>query len=391
MATNAHLTHLEDLPLDKGEVGIGEMFEHLERVFSLLHNDSGTSNDEALTIKYDGAPAFFIGTDPEDGKFFVAKKSLLNKTPKVYKTKLDVQEDTEGDLRKKMMALLDAFSGVKLPAGKAYQGDLMYTVDDLKVQKIEGKSYITFQPNTIVYAFSSELPDAKKIAASHIGVVFHTVYTIGKTLSDLNASFSASIAKELKLPKTVHVFNPDYKDVTGIVNLPADISLKIESEILKLRGISKKLDMTVLEEIQSTPLVKAALMGYMNYLVKAEITQKAFSVEEFTKFMNLSKTAKPEQKEKILAFISDYLKPIKALFEFMRRVQMVKDVIIGCLNTSESTAKHFLALSAGGFEATTPEGYVAFKNDTSGAVKFVKRLDFSKANFNQGNKYSKGF
>jgi hypothetical protein len=33
-----------------------------------------------MTVKWDGAPAIFAGIDPADGKFFVAKKSVFNRT-----------------------------------------------------------------------------------------------------------------------------------------------------------------------------------------------------------------------------------------------------------------------------------------------------------------------
>jgi hypothetical protein len=47
------------------------------------------------TVKWDGAPAIFAGIDPRDGKFFVAKKGIFNKEPKVYKTKAEI--DAERD------------------------------------------------------------------------------------------------------------------------------------------------------------------------------------------------------------------------------------------------------------------------------------------------------
>ena len=37
---------------------------------------------------------FLLALDPSDGKFFVAKKGIFNKNPKVYKTDADVDADT---------------------------------------------------------------------------------------------------------------------------------------------------------------------------------------------------------------------------------------------------------------------------------------------------------
>ena len=46
-----------------------------------------------MTVKWDGAPAVFAGIDPSDGKFFVAKKSVFNATPKLYKTNAEIDAD----------------------------------------------------------------------------------------------------------------------------------------------------------------------------------------------------------------------------------------------------------------------------------------------------------
>ena len=102
-----------------------------------------------MTVKWDGAPAIFAGIDPSDGKFFVAKKSVFNVNPKLYKTNAEIDEDLSGDLNAKFKVALAEFS--KLGIKGVIQGDLMFT-DDLSKETIEGVSYYTFQPNTIVYA-----------------------------------------------------------------------------------------------------------------------------------------------------------------------------------------------------------------------------------------------
>ena len=104
-----------------------------------------------MTVKWDGAPAIFAGEDPSDGKFFVAKKSVFNATPKLYKTAAEIDEDgLSGALNTKFKVALEEFS--KLGIKGVLQGDLMFTSEDKGKEKIDGKSFITFQPNTIVYA-----------------------------------------------------------------------------------------------------------------------------------------------------------------------------------------------------------------------------------------------
>ena len=164
-----------------------------------------------MTVKWDGAPAIFAGTDPEDGKFFVAKKSVFNVSPKLYKTSAEIDADLSGDLNAKFKVALAEFS--KLGIKGVLQGDLMYT--DLDTETIDGTKYYTFQPNTIVYAVPVDSDLGKTMKSSKIGVVWHTTYS-GDTLQDMKASFGANISG---LTKTSSVWMDDatYKDVSGKV------------------------------------------------------------------------------------------------------------------------------------------------------------------------------
>ena len=114
-----------------------------------------------MTVKWDGAPAIFAGIDPEDGKFFVAKKSVFNVNPKLYKSEDEINADLSGQLNSKFKVALAEFS--KLGITGVLQGDLMFT-DDVTKETIDGKSYHTFQPNTIVYAVDVNSDLGKKIA-----------------------------------------------------------------------------------------------------------------------------------------------------------------------------------------------------------------------------------
>ena len=58
-----------------------------------------------MTVKWDGAPAIFAGIDPDDGKFFVAKKSVFNVNPKLYKSNEEIDEDLSGTLNSKFRSL----------------------------------------------------------------------------------------------------------------------------------------------------------------------------------------------------------------------------------------------------------------------------------------------
>ena len=146
-----------------------------------------------MTVKWDGAPAIFAGIDPSDGKFFVAKKSVFNINPKLYKTAKEIDDDLKGALVEKFKVALAEFS--KLGIKSVIQGDLMFT-NDVETTTIEGTKYYTFQPNTIVYAVPVDSDFGKVINKAKVGIVWHTTYS-GSKLEDMKASFGADISLSL--------------------------------------------------------------------------------------------------------------------------------------------------------------------------------------------------
>jgi adenine-specific DNA methylase len=146
---NVHMEHLEDNLLNGGVDGARQSINYLRSLRDMLAGDAKAPVN--VTVKWDGAPAVFAGKDPSDGKFFVAKKGIFNKTAKIYKTDADIDADiASGDLNKKMKLALKHLP--KLGIEGVVQGDFLYSKEDLQKTTIDGESYITFHPNTIVYA-----------------------------------------------------------------------------------------------------------------------------------------------------------------------------------------------------------------------------------------------
>jgi len=183
---NTHMTHIEDKVLYGGVKGTREAILALRA----LRDTFAGEHDGKVSVKWDGAPSIFAGTDPRDGKFFVAKKGIFNKNPKVYKTNADIDDDTSGDLNTKLKLALKHLPDLGIKG--VIQGDFLFSSDDLKSEKIKGKDYITFHPNTIVYAVPANTPMAKEINAAKIGIVWHTSYT-GNSFETMKASYGADI------------------------------------------------------------------------------------------------------------------------------------------------------------------------------------------------------
>src|SRR6056300_1774067 len=129
---NLHLEHIEDEILNFGVDGGRAAINFIQSLRDMLAGASRSSVN--MTVKWDGAPAIFAGIDPSDGKFFVAKKSVFNVNPKLYKSNADIDADTSGDLNAKFKVALKYFP--KLGIKGVLQGDLMFT--NLETEKIDG-------------------------------------------------------------------------------------------------------------------------------------------------------------------------------------------------------------------------------------------------------------
>ena len=144
---NTHLEHLEDEIINNGTKGAKTAIEFLKSIKVMLQGGEGGSQ---ISVKWDGAPAIFCGTNPENGKFFVATKSLFNATPKINYTNADIKRNHGGALADKLTVALKYFP--KLGIKGILQGDLLFTSGDKSRAKVDGQDSIVFTPNTISYA-----------------------------------------------------------------------------------------------------------------------------------------------------------------------------------------------------------------------------------------------
>ena len=127
---NTHLEHLEDDIILNGAKGGENALNFLDA----LRDMQGSSNKKVnLTVKWDGAPAIVAGIDPSNGKFFVATKSLFNKTPKINYTFNRHCKKSYRRSCKHFKRVSIIFETFKLQG--ILQGDLMFTQ---KLKKTRG-------------------------------------------------------------------------------------------------------------------------------------------------------------------------------------------------------------------------------------------------------------
>ena len=192
-AKNTHMTHIEDLVIDGGVKGARQAINALRALRDMLTGSATAAVD--VTVKWAGAPAIFAGIDPRDGEFFVAKKGIFNKDPMVYKSHADIDADTSGDLSKKLKLAYDNLKDLDIKG--VIQGDFMFDSSDLETQKIDGKRYISFHPNTIMYTVPKGSKLEKEISRAKLGIVWHTSYS-GSSFEKMKASFGGKITSKLK-------------------------------------------------------------------------------------------------------------------------------------------------------------------------------------------------
>ena len=397
---NLHMTHAEDAVIDGGIKGTRNVINYLRDIRDMLSGSAKSAVN--ISVKWDGAPAVFAGTDPSDGKFFVAKKGVFNKNPKVYKTHADIDADTvgKGDLNSKLKVALDEFS--KLGIKGVVQGDFLYERSDIKEETIDGESHLTFHPNTIVYAVPKNSTLGKEIQRSKVGVVWHTSYR-GSDFEKMSASFGEEIASGLQKVKGIWSVDAVYKDLSGTANL----TKKETEQVTKILSAAGKKFNTIKKEtlngISNNPDTLMRVKQFVNVKIRAGERIKnprvfakdliSFIDDYYEKEAAKLKTDKGKARKRVtkdatlLYFKRTPQSQITAMFELYNMIIDAKHVLIGKLDRTKRIGT-FLKTSQG-LQVTGQEGFVAIDRMGKNAVKLVDRLEFSNANFS--DKYIKGW
>ena len=391
---NLHLEHLEDEIINYGVEGGRAALNFLRSLRNMLAGGSRSSVN--MTVKWDGAPAIFAGIDPEDGKFFVAKKSVFNVSPKLYKTNAEIDADLSGALNAKFKVALKEFS--KLGIKGVLQGDLMFT-DDVEKTTIEDSGYYTFQPNTIVYAVPIDSVLGKTINKAKIGVVWHTTYT-GSALQDMKASFGANISS-LSKSSSVWMDDATYKDASGKATFTASETEKVTAVLSQVGKTFQKINANQLrsfiklQESMTGAIAGASLKTYNNSKVRAgeKITNPMAHAKGYEAWVldsiqkQIDKAKSPAGKKKYENIQKEYVREVKKhtrnltqIITFQNLLVDAKMLIVKKLNSVKGLTDTFIK-TKNGFKVTNPEGYVAIDRVSGGAVKLVDRMEFSFNNF----------
>jgi len=395
---NLHLEHIEDEVLNRGTNGARDAINFLQSLRDMLagHAESRVN----LTTKWDGAPAVFCGINPDNGKFFVGTKGVFNANPKLNYTEEDIDNNhaSEG-LNAKLKVALRYLP--KLGIKGVLQGDMMFAKGDIQDKTIDGVDYITFQPNTIVYAVPSDSKLAQNMRNAQMGIVFHTSYT-GKTFSDMKASFNIDI-KNLTTTKDVWFRDAYFVDASGTATF-TEAETKELNGILSTAGRTfQSINSLTLNRISINDIILTYIKTFNNTKVREGLKIKdtrAHTAElirwveaKLNKDIADAKKAETKQKRvkektEIMRFFRGATNDLKNIFELMNQIVDAKNMIVKKLQQLKQVTGSFLRTDDG-YKVTNPEGFVAVDKLKGNAVKLIDRLEFAHANFNAAKNWSK--
>jgi len=389
---NTHLIHIEDDIFEDGMAGGRDALNFLASVVNMLSGSA--AGKVAVTTKWDGAPAVFTGINPENGKFFVATKSLFNVSPKINHTPADIRRNHSGGLADKLQVALKELS--KLGIKGILQGDMMFGPGDVKKEKIDGESMLTFTPNTITYAVPANSKFGSRIKQAKMGIVFHTAYK-GKTIRDLKASFGVSV-KGLKKTSSVWFDDATFRNTTGRAMFTASETVAVRKALdeaqSRLRAVGRYAD-TLRDRTDVIP----DLNRFINLKVREGKTDfsSAEFMEWFMKERNVLvgtlKTTKGKQrrraeKDDAVGFMFQTQADLQKLFQFRSSVTKIKTMLVRKLEQIQGIGT--FTRTDDGFKVTAPEGFVAVDVLSNKALKLVDRLEFSRNNFTAAKNWVKG-
>jgi hypothetical protein len=393
---NVHLEHLEDNVLNGGVSGAREAIDFLRSLRNML---AGHANSKInVTTKWDGAPAIFVGTNPENGKFFVGTKSVFAKNAKLNYTDQDIDENHPSEGLNKKLKLALAFLP-KLNIKGVLQGDMMFSKGDIKKETIDGEDYIIFQPNTIVYAVPAKSKLAQAMMAAQVGIVFHTSYS-GKTLETMKASYNIDIGR-LSTTKDVWFRDASFTDASGSVTFTEEETAAITSILSHAGRVFQSIPALTLNRIAASDVFLTQIKTFNNTKVREgkKIADTRIHTQELINYVEAklnkeilaakkddTKQKRIKEKNEVMRFYRSNAIQLKLIFDLMNLIVDAKLMIIRKLETIKSIGT--FVRTDDGFRITAPEGFVAVDH-LGKALKLVDRLEFSRQNFNAQKAWDK--
>jgi hypothetical protein len=276
----------------------------------------------------------------------------------------------------------------------------MYTPDDLKMENIEGKEHLTFTPNTLTYAVPHGSEDAKRIAASKMGIIVHTGYRNFGT-KEMSTEFSPDLGHIESHP---HIWMKDAQLSRGDGEKqlsPGDHKKIVEH----LRAAHKHLDDSkdFLNGVAGHTSLRPLMKMFVNDMVRRGVEKptRQHVMDFITSRHNAEADTKKTQKGKDVvharrtALMADLLQNTQHIDNMLgahHNIAAAKHVLIGGLKKTKGIATYSRTQKQNAdtgevsdhLESVAPEGFVMIDTGTGKALKAVNRSEFSRMNFERG-------
>lgn len=369
--------------------------------------DITTQNDDFFirvgdtSILIHNSPSVIFGYDPADNQFFCGTKGVFAKTPKLVKTKNDLDEfGYSGELRKKLELSLEHLP--KIVSSGIYQGDMMFTTGDIKGRTIDGEKLLTFTPNTITYAVPAGSNIAKQMQRAKVGIVIHTTYTGGPDFDSMTAQPGQVNIKNFKKSADVWFDDPYVTNVSGRATMTPSETLQVNKYLSKAGVEFRKMNRRDVDSLLLTfdklpgSVAGVKIQTYVNNLIRNNKMIRPGQGMRFAQdYMNYideyfnekvlpklkseaGRQRKIEERDELKKNID--INVIATLFDFMSNIYEAMTLLLNKLNSGVNSMKSFVA-DGDGYRVTSGEGFVISNKVSGNTYKIVDRMEFSRLNF----------
>jgi len=403
-----HLSHIEDLAIEKGKTGFQEFADHIDAVTKKL---KGFETNQEMNAKIDGSPMILFGEDPRPQfkkAFFISLKGGLSQTtPKIMHTDEEIEQLYGGEsaLKEKLKSLLKHLKPV-YQGPKIYQGDVLFSIpSDKKTLKIGEESFLAFKPNVIVYAVpidpNSEL--SNRISKAAVGVVVHESFRGVSENKDTSISLQSTgrnVQDLIERSKRYNVFIEGSNYTSVKADIPDQQLKKIQSDTAKAKLVISEIEDDFNNAYINSPVLSllkiflnrqvdiapAGIFGAASrgeeFLYEDFIRKfREFISDRYNKEIELKKTPRGKalvdnRLKEILNFLEAHKESLTKLLMATYYMTAAKYHLLRSLTTMESkVGRTFMQNSDGSFVPTKDEGFVLFMGTNH--VKLVDRLEFT--------------
>ena len=387
---NTHQTHFEDL------VCTGELDELNDKIESFIESNSRSSLN--MTTKIDGSPAVICWSKfegyPDNS---ICLKSFVTSANNCISTfdEIDKRYGDRPEMAEKLRYALRIAKAI--PEGEAWQGDCLFTRQDLKEKEIEGVKYLTFHPNKIIYAFSEENPDYERVKDAEFGICFHTIY-IDAGGGKKNQSFNVD-ASRIKVPEYIYILSPAVDVDEGKFEIE-----EIKQLYFKLQEVESKL---LADNAYDSLIHNSAFMDYWSIFENKNISDKRVTTidlntfyedlwnfieekqtKEFQKKYTSLKTAKGKsgaidkwasEVAELQDILTNYKTTMTTFVEALNLAAEIKMKMWAGFKDSKLGYDTFYLSRTQGYKKASMEG-IAMSDSNGNIVKIVDRSEFSANN-----------